>query len=151
MSRFDTVLFDWPHLLFVIGINRNASNSRTPAKLTFRAYPNNRVVMRPSENLSAYGGVPPLGVLRKESLGLRRGQGDRPKMSGRRQASLARRGFLYVENVFAPTTQASGFAAGPEFTPDVSSLAFFSLPPRTTPLTYCRGSAAIERVIWIGS
>ena len=49
MGRFDTVLFDWPHLLFVIGINRNASNSRTPAKLTFRAYPNNRLVMRPSE------------------------------------------------------------------------------------------------------
>ena len=82
--------------------------------------------MRPSENLSAYGGVPPLGVLRKESLGLRRGQGGRSKMLGRRQASLARRAFLHVEpirdpsekvsngveNVFSPTTQASGFAAG---------------------------------------
>ncbi len=43
-----------------------------PKKL--RAYPNNRVVMRPSENLSPYGGV--------------RGQGGRPKMPGRRQASL---------------------------------------------------------------
>jgi hypothetical protein len=50
---------------------------------------------------------------------------------------LARSGFLHVENVFSPTTQASGFAAGPEFTPDVSSLA--CLP------------AAIERVIRIGS
>ena len=68
--------------------------------------------MRPSENLSAYGGVPRLGVLRKESLGLWRGQGGRPKMPGRRQASLARRGFLQVENVCSPTTQASGFAAG---------------------------------------
>ncbi len=61
--------------------------------------------MRPSENLSAYGGV--------------RGQGGRPKM-------LARSGFLHVdpirdptekvsngvENLFSPTTQASGFAAG---------------------------------------
>jgi len=44
-----------------------------------RVYPNNRVVMRPSENLSAYGGV--------------RGQGGRPKM-------LARSGFLHVENIF---------------------------------------------------
>jgi len=52
------------------------------------AYPNNRLVMRPSENLSAYGGV--------------RGQGGRPKM-------LARSGLLHVENVFSPTTQASGF------------------------------------------
>ncbi|MHC4460770.1 MAG: hypothetical protein ACYS30_04990 [Planctomycetota bacterium] len=34
--------------------------------IKLRAYPNNRVVMRPSENLSAYGGV--------------RGQGGRPKM-----------------------------------------------------------------------
>jgi hypothetical protein len=50
---------------------------------------------------------------------------------------LARSGFLHVENVFSPTTQASGFAAGPEFTPDVSSLAFLS--------------GAIERVIGIGS
>jgi len=50
---------------------------------------------------------------------------------------LARSGFLHVENIFSPTTQASGFAAGPEFTPDVSSLAFLS--------------GAIERVIWIGS
>ncbi len=97
---FDTVLFDWPHLLFVIGINRNASNSRTPAKLTFRAYPNNRFVMRPSENLSVYGGVPPLGVLRKESLGLRRGQGGRPKMPGCRQASLARRFFSRLRTFF---------------------------------------------------
>ncbi len=155
MGRLDTVLFDWPHLLFVIGINRNASNSHTPAKLTFRAYPNNRLVMRPSENLSAYGGVPPLGVLRKsacplgdalrwgrltaESLGLRRGQGGRSKMPGRRQASLARRGLLHVdpvrdpplevrrqlltgdttekasngvENVFSPTTQPSGLPWG---------------------------------------
>jgi len=39
---------------------------------------------------------------------------------------LARRGFLHVENIFSPTTQASGFAASPEFTPDVSSLAFLS-------------------------
>ncbi len=38
------------------------------------------------------------------------------------------------------------FSAG-----DLSSLAFFSLPPRTTPLTYCRGSGAIERIIGIGS
>ncbi|HUU17373.1 MAG TPA: hypothetical protein VMW72_09510 [Sedimentisphaerales bacterium] len=44
---------------------------------------------------------------------------------------------LHVENVFSPTTLASGFAAGPEFTPDVSSLAFLS--------------GAIERVIGIGS
>ena len=73
------------------------------------------------------------------------------KGQGGRTKRLAKRGFLHVENVFSPTTQASGFAAGPEFTPDVSSLAFFSLPPRTTPLTYCRGSGAIERVIWIGS
>ncbi len=50
---------------------------------------------------------------------------------------LARRGFLHVENVFSPTTQASGFATGPEFTPDVSSLACLS--------------GAIERVIWVGS
>jgi len=50
---------------------------------------------------------------------------------------LARSGFLHVENVFSPTTRASGFAAGPEFTPDVSSLAFLS--------------GAIERVIGIGS
>ena len=35
---------------------------------SLRAYPNNRLVMRPSENLSAYGGV--------------RGQGGRPKMLG---------------------------------------------------------------------
>ncbi len=54
--------------------------------------------MRPSENLSAYGGV--------------QGQGGRPKMPGRRQANLARSGFLHVENVFSPTTQASDFAAG---------------------------------------
>jgi len=47
--------------------------------------------MRPSENLSAYGGV--------------RGQGGRPKR-------LARRGLLHVENVFSPTKQALGFAAG---------------------------------------
>jgi len=72
--------------------------------------------MSPSENLSAYGGV--------------QGQDGRPKM-------LARSGLLHVENVFSPTTQASGFAAGPEFTPDVSSLAFLS--------------GAIERVIGIGS
>jgi hypothetical protein len=58
-------------------------------------------------------------------------------MPGRRQASLARSGFLHVENVFSPTTQASGFAASPEFTPDVSSLACLS--------------GAIERIIWIGS
>ncbi len=38
---------------------------------------------------------------------------------------------------FWPTTQASGFAADSEFTPDVSSLAFLS--------------GAIERVFWIGS
>ena len=50
---------------------------------------------------------------------------------------LARRAFLHVENVFSPTTQASGFAANPEFTPDVSSLACLS--------------GAIERVIGIGS
>jgi hypothetical protein len=50
---------------------------------------------------------------------------------------LARSGFLHVENIFSPTTQASGFAADSEFTPDVSSLAFLS--------------GAIERVIWIGS
>ncbi len=56
VSRFDTVLFDRPHLLFVIGINRNASNSRTPAKLTFRAYPNNRLVMRPSPDISGRPG-----------------------------------------------------------------------------------------------
>ncbi len=31
---------------------------------------------------------------------------------------LARSGFLHVENIFSPTTQASGFAASPEFTPD---------------------------------
>ncbi len=42
-----------------------------------------------------------------------------------------------VESIFSPTTQPSGFAANPEFTPDVSSLA--CLP------------AAIERVIRIGS
>jgi len=72
-------------------------------------------------------------------------------MPGCRQASLARSGFLHIdpirdpsekvsnglENVFSPTTQASGFAASPEFIPDVSSLA-------------CP-SGAIERVIWIGS
>ena len=44
------------------------------------------------------------------------------------------------------------FLVYPEFIPEsppldsqqgnVSSLAFFSLPPRTTPLTYCRGSGA---------
>ncbi len=90
---------------------------------TIRAYSYNRLVMRPCENLSAYGGV--------------RSQGGRPKMPDRRQASLARSGLLHVENVFSPTTQASGFAAGPEFTPDVSSLAFLS--------------GAIERIIWIGS
>ncbi len=50
---------------------------------------------------------------------------------------LARSGFLHVENIFGLTTQASGFAAEPEFTPDVSSLAFLS--------------GAIERVIGIGS
>ena len=50
---------------------------------------------------------------------------------------LARRGLLHVENVFSPTTQASGFAASPEFTPDVSSLSCLSV--------------AIERVIGIGS
>jgi len=50
---------------------------------------------------------------------------------------LARSGFLHVENVFSLTTQASGFAASPEFTPDVSSLACLS--------------GAIERVIGIGS
>ncbi len=43
----------------------------------------------------------------------------------------------WVENIFSLTTQASGFAASPEFTPDVSSLAFLS--------------GAIERVIRIGS
>ncbi len=43
----------------------------------------------------------------------------------------------WVENVFSPTTQASGFADSPEFTPDVSSLACLS--------------GAIERVIRIGS
>ncbi len=72
---------------------------RKPNRLTFRDYPNNRLVMTPSENLSAYGGVPPLGVLRKESLGLRRGLGGRPKMLGRQQASLARRGLLHVDPV----------------------------------------------------
>ncbi|HUU19791.1 MAG TPA: hypothetical protein VMW72_21755 [Sedimentisphaerales bacterium] len=50
---------------------------------------------------------------------------------------LARSGFLHVENIFGLTTQASGFAAGPEFTPDVSSLACLS--------------GAIERAIGIGS
>ncbi len=50
---------------------------------------------------------------------------------------LARSGFLHVENIFSPTTQASGFAASPEFTPDVSSLACLS--------------GVIELVIWIGS
>ena len=56
-----------------------------------------------------------------------------------------------VENIFSPTTQASGFAAGPEFTPDVSSLAFLvyprckltcllSLPPMLAHLLFCRGS-----------
>jgi hypothetical protein len=74
------------------GIRRKASLSglrttggmlpfSTPSNI-LRAYPNNRVVMRLSENLSAYGGV--------------RGQGGRPKMPGRRQASLARRGLLHV-------------------------------------------------------
>ncbi len=52
---------------------------------SIRAYPDKRVVMRPSEKSS--------------------GQGGRPKR-------LARRGLLHVENVFSPTTQASGFAAG---------------------------------------
>ena len=55
--------------------------------------------MRPSENLSPYGGVPPLGVLW-------RGQGGSSKMPGRRQASLAISGLLHVENVYSPTTQA---------------------------------------------
>jgi len=58
------------------------------------------------------------------------GQGGRPKR-------LARRGLLHVENFFSPTTQASGFAASPEFTPDVSSLACLSM--------------AIEQVIGMGS
>ena len=88
---------------------------------SIRAYLNNRLVMRPSENLSAYGGVPPLGVLRKESLGLRRGQGGRTKMPGRRQAGLAKSGFLHVENVFFTDNAGIGLPLG------------------------------IERVIWIGS
>jgi len=61
--------------------------------------------MRPSENLSAYGGV--------------RGQGERPKMLGGvvcytltpldNVVSFISNG---VENVFSPTTQASGFPWG---------------------------------------
>jgi hypothetical protein len=54
--------------------------------MRIRAYPNNRVVMRPSENLSAYGGV--------------RGQGGRPKMLGGVVFSTLRTGFLHVENIF---------------------------------------------------
>jgi len=50
-----------------------------------RAYPNNRVVMRTSEKFEA--------------------KAHAPKM-------LARSGFLHVENVFSPTTQASGFPWG---------------------------------------
>ncbi len=37
-----------------------------------------------------------------------------------------------------PRCMLTCFSAG-----DLSSLAFFSLPPRTTPLTYCRGSGAV--------
>jgi len=75
--------------LAVFSFHRTPYGEAGSPCLIFRAYPNNRVVMRPSENLSAYGGV--------------RGQGGRPKM-------LARSGFLHVvENVLSPTTQASGF------------------------------------------
>ncbi len=48
--------FFLPHLPLFFTAIAISFNFAPAAKLAFRTYPNNRVVMRPSENLSAYGG-----------------------------------------------------------------------------------------------
>ncbi len=52
----------------------------------------------PGENFSAYGGIP--------------GQGGRPKMPGRRQASLDRSGLLHTEKTFLADNAGIGLPLG---------------------------------------
>jgi len=102
-----------------------------------RAYPNNRLVMRPSEKFEAKAAgqkCSPEVVFSTLRTFLHRQRRHRALQP---TPSLPR---VYPRE--PPLDSQQG---------NVSSLDFFSLPPRTTPLTYCRGSGAIERVIGIGS